>query len=862
MSLLHARRAPRSFITAQSALCALLLAAGLLATSNAKAQFPSDQPTRLPALGRSAVSDEDSTALVVNPANLAFLPREELRWTGMFLNEDATAGYQGHAFALAFPIPFLSLSTGLRLDVVSPPRGFSNLHFAVDNARYEWLTWGLAFKPTPAFAVGFSLQRSYSNQASAHDLSSWSLGFTSRPSDYFGFAVVGQNLNGPTTADGGFIDRSYNFAVAIRPVRSRALEVGLESQYVNHGSGYWVPRATLGVDVPELGRLRGDFAYSDPGNEAGEKAWLASANFAFNFNGSSGSAEVAGGTMFGNALGDSAKYRAQDNLGVEIAARGFREGAAAAESPAYALRLRVEDTPNTRGHTALLRKLWEIADTEPTVAAVVLELRSAPADSMAHVQELRDAIYHLRQAGKRVMCHLEDADGSSLYLCSAADRILLNPAGGIRFAGLKSRYMYFGSLLEKLGIHADFVRIGAHKSAPEQFMRDGSTDVSRADKIDLLQQIEKNFTIGVATGRHIDATELRARIARGPFVASEAKFAGLVDGFAFDDQLEEEAGKLVGYPLRLLDDRRAPRTPDYFGDNSGIAIVYVDGDMVDGRSQTIPLLGTRLVGSYTIADSLRKARENPKIGAVVLRVETGGGSAMAADVIYREVQLTAAVKPVIVSMGTAAASGGYYISAPGTHVFANPLSITGSIGIFYGKADVAELMRRIGVSTEVYKTAPRADAESIFRPFSASERTELEHKVAQFYDVFLTRVASGRKLTKADVDAVGQGRVWTGEQALERKLVDEIGGLRQAIALARKLGHVSDHGPIEELPPPDQSLIGRLLGIDGIKDNTPAAVASSLLPSQFLDLVRALAPFVAHTSDVPLALMEMTPVEP
>ncbi|HEY1536379.1 MAG TPA: signal peptide peptidase SppA [Polyangiaceae bacterium] len=777
----------------------------------------------------------------------------------MFLNENATASYQGHAFAFAFPIPFLSLSTGLRLDIVSPPRAFSNLAFGDENARYEWITWGVAFKPSPAFGLGFSLQRSYSNQAAAHDLQSWSLGFTSRPSDYFGFAVVGHNLNGPTTDQGGFIDRSYNFAVAIRPARSRAVEVGLESQYVNHDTGYWVPRATLGIDVPELGRLRGDFAYSDPGNEAGEKKWLASASFAFNFNGSSGSAEVAAGSLFGNALGSDAQGRAQDNLGVEIAARGFRDSAAA-EAPAYALRLRIEDTPTTRGHTALLRKLWEIADSEPTVSAVVLELRTAPADSMAHVQELRDALYHLRQAGKRVMCHLEDADGSSLYLCSAADRILLNPAGGIRFAGLKSRYMYFAGLLDKLGIRADFVRIGAHKSAPESFMRDGSTDVSRADKIDLLQQMEKNFTIGVATGRHIDATELRARIARGPFVASEAKFAGLVDGFAFDDQLEDETSKLVGYPVHLVEDRRAPRTPDYFGDNPGIAIVYVDGDMVDGRSQTIPLLGTKLVGSYTIAESLKKARENPKIGAVVLRVETGGGSAMAADVIYREVQLTAAVKPVIVSMGTAAASGGYYISAPGTHVFANPLSITGSIGIFYGKADVAELMRRIGVSVEVYKTAPRADAESIFRPFSPEERGELEHKVAQFYDVFLTRVASGRKMSKADVDAVGQGRVWTGEQALDRKLVDEIGGLRQAIALARQLGHVSDHGPIQELPPPDTSLLGRLLGIDGIKDSTPASM--SLLPSQFLDLVRALAPFVAHTSDIPLALMEMTPVDP
>jgi len=842
-----------------TALAALVGACFVSFTHVAHAQFfPNGQPTRLPALGRSAVSDDDSTALVVNPANLAFLPREEFRWSGMFLNESAAAPFQGHAFAFAFPIPFLSLSTGLRLDIVSPPNVASNALFGNDGGRYEWLTWGLALHPSDSFGLGFSLQRSYSNRAAAHDLASWSLGLTSRPSDYFGFAVVGQNLNAPTTNAGGFIDRSYNFAVALRPARSRAVEVGLESAYVSHGDGYWVPRATLGVDVPQLGRLRGDFAYADPGNEAGAKQWLASASFAFAFNGGSGSAEVDAGTLFGNALG-AAKNKADENLGLEIAVRGFRE-VAAAEAPRYALSLRLEDTPNTRGHTALLRKLWDIAENEPTVAAVVLELRTAPADSMAHAQELRDAIFHLRQAGKKVMCHLEDADGTSLYLCSAADRILLNPAGGIRFAGLKSRYMYFASLLDKLGIRADFVRIGAHKSAPESFTRDSATEVSRADKIDLLQQVERNFTIGVATGRHIDAEELRRRIARGPFVASEAKFAGLVDGFAFDDQLEEAASRLVGYPVMLREDRRAPRAPDYFGDNSGIAIVYVDGDMVDGRSQTIPLVGTKLVGSYTIAESLKKARENPKIGAVVLRVETGGGSAMAADVIYREVQLTAAVKPVIVSMGTAAASGGYYISAPGTHLFANPTTVTGSIGIFYGKADVAELMRRIGVSVEVYKTAPRADAESIFRPFTDDERKELKRKVAQFYDVFLTRVASGRNLSKAEVDAIGQGRVWTGQQALERKLVDELGGLRQAIALARKLGNVPEHGAIVELPPPDTTLLGRLLGIEGIKEEPPAAAA--VLPSQFFDLVRALAPFIAHSGDKPLALMEMTAVEP
>jgi protease-4 len=567
--------------------------------------------------------------------------------------------------------------------------------------------------------------------------------------------------------------------------------------------------------------------------------------------------EAAGGTIFGNGLGEDAKYSIGSNLAFDVAFKGSRE-AVASEAIAYGIRIRMESTPSTREHIALLRTLWRIAKDEPSAAMVVLELRTAPAESLARVAELRDAIALLRQNGKKVLCHLEDADGASLYLCSAANRTLLNPAGGIRFAGLRSRYFYFKSLLDKLGIRADFVRIGEHKSAPEMFTRDGASDVSRTDKIDLLQQIERNFVLSVAAGRRISPDVLRERIAQGPFIASEARAAGLVDGFAFDDQLEEEASKLMGYDIHVADhDDMSARSPRDFGQSRKVAIVYVDGDMVDGRSQSIPFFGIKLVGSYTIADSLKEAREDPRIGAVVVRIETGGGSAMAADVIWRQVQLTARVKPVVVSMGTSAASGGYYIASPATRIFANPLSITGSIGIFYGKADISELLRKIGVTVEVYKTAPRADAESIFRPFTDDERRELEKKVAQFYDMFLTRVADGRKLSKQAVDAVGQGRVWTGEQALEKKLVDELGGLRQALAEARRLAGMPEETPIVELPPSETTLLGRILGIEGVTSKSELP-----LPPQLFELARALAPFAIYPDDRPLALMEITPIGP
>jgi protease-4 len=835
----------------------LIFALSSLRSAPAQAQFPTDQPTRLPVFGKSPVSNDDSTALVQNPANLAFLPASELRWSSIYLNEGAEVPWQGHAFAFAFPIPFLNASTGVRVDVMSPPKGGAGPLFTKDGL-YQWVTWGLAVKVSNSFAIGTSLQRSYSDMREAHGLFGWSMALTSRPSDYFGLAFVANDINAPRNSSGGLIDRSFDVALAVRPLRSRALEVGVSGKIVDAKNAYWVPSANVGVDIPELGRLRGSMSLLDPDDGVSKKEWLASASMSFYLNGSSGSMDLSAGSIFGGALGENISGKAHENLATEVAFKAYREPSGT-PSPTFALRIRMEKTPGTREHVALLRHLWQVAEEEPSIGAVVLELRTAPAGSMAHVQELRDAVYMLRRAGKKVLCHLEDADGASLYLCSAADRILVNPAGGIRFAGLRSRYFYYAGLLDKLGIKADFVRIGAHKSAPEAFTRTAASDVAHDDKIDLLQQHERQLVQGIAHGRKLTPEAVRASIAKGPFVAIEAKTAGFVDGYAFDDELEAQASVMMGQRVRLIDDNRGVFADRFNGANAGIALIYVDGDMVDGRSQTIPLVGMKLVGSYTVAESIKKARENPMIGAIVLRVETGGGSAMAADVIWRELQLTTKVKPVVVSMGTAAASGGYYISSPGTRVFANPLTITGSIGIFYGKADVSELLRKLGVNVEVYKTSPRADAESIFRPFTDDEKVELKRKVWQFYDVFLQRVAEGRKLTKDQVDAVGQGRVWTGEQALGYKLVDELGGLRQALDAARKLAGLTDHAPITELPPVETSIIGRILGIEGISENIPNHLQA--LPPGLMDMVKALGPFVVHPADKPLARMELTQIE-
>jgi protease-4 len=370
--------------------------------------------------------------------------------------------------------------------------------------------------------------------------------------------------------------------------------------------------------------------------------------------------------------------------------------------------------------------------------------------------------------------------------------------------------------------------------------------------------MERWISGDVAHDRNMSVETFRARVAKGPFIATEAKDAGLVDAYAFDDEIEKAVESLAGEKLMMVDDSRADVADERFGNQRSIALLYVDGDIIDGRSRNIPFIGMDLAGSYTIAETLQRIRKSPRIASVVLRIESPGGSSMASDVMWREVALTAREKPVIVSMGDVAASGGYYIAAPGTRIFANPLTITGSIGVFYGKADVSRLLKNIGVNVEVYKTNGRADAESIFRPFTQEEHTELERKVGQFYDVFLSRVAEGRKMDKAAVDRVGQGRVWTGEQAKERGLVDELGGLRQALAEARRRGQLGEDAPIIELPKIQTSIIGELLGIQGVRGESLSAV----LPPSLTELAHAMAPFLVHPSDKPLSRLEITRVEP
>ncbi len=830
-----------------------LLTLVALSTSSAIAQEQAPRPAPLPAFGRTLVGNDDSTAIVQNPANLAFMPGAELRWTGAFLSEDAAIPSQGHAIGLAFPFGFIPLATGFRFDMISPPAAASRDMFG-SSVNYQWFTWALAMGSDTA-SIGFSYQTSYSDAIEVHGMNSWTFATSLRPSDYFGLAGVVRNANSPRSDSDAELGVSYDLGTVFRPTGTDLVEIGLETSFVDENSGYWIPRVVADVGIPTLGRLRGDVSMIDPVGDAFEEpGFTASTSLVVHMNSRHGSGEAALGTRYGNSLG-VAQDRPYDNLHAEAAFRSFRQTRAADNLP-YALRVRIEDTPDVRGHVRLLRKLWHMADNEPNLRAVLLELRASPAGSLAHVQELQDAIYHLQNKGKKVLCHLETGSGAALYLCSVADRLLINPAGSILYGGLKSSRYYLKGLLDKVGVRADFVRIGKHKSAPEGMARTEGSPTSVEDRTELLQEVELELSHGISKGREMTIEEVRQAVDRGPFTAAEAKRENLVDGFAFDDMLEDKTRDLAGDELIFEEGSQAPTKDERFGPTERLAIVYVSGDMVDGRSQSFPFLGIETAGSYTIAESLKQVREDPSVAAVVLRIETGGGSAMAADVLWREVQLTATKKPVVVSMGSAAASGGYYIAAPGSYIYANPLTITGSIGIFFGKMDFAGLLGKVGVNVETLRTSEHADAQSPFRPFTDEEREILKKKIQQFYGLFLRRVADGRGMSREAVDAVGRGRVWTGRQAKEHNLVDGLGGLRQALAKARVMGGLRDDAPILELPKQRTSLLGKLLGVEGLKAELDSRAP---LPKELMDVAKALAPYALYEDSLPLARIELLP---
>lgn len=496
------------------------------------------------------------------------------------------------------------------------------------------------------------------------------------------------------------------------------------------------------------------------------------------------------------------------------------------------------------------------AAEDPRVAGLIARVQ-LPAAAVGPVQELRSAIAAFSDA-KPSLAWAETYPGTmSYYLASAFREVWMQPSGSVGLVGFATNALFLRDALEKAGIEAQFIARGEYKSAANRFTQNSYTEAHREADTRLIESLHAQVIEGVAEARHLDPGEVDALADRAPLLRDDAVTSRLVDRIGFRDEAYARIAELVGAPgispetgdadsedapprlylsryARATAPRSGPPMPALPGRKSKpvIAVVTLDGPIVSGRGGP-PLLplGNSSAGGDTIAAALREAAA-ADVAAIVLRVDSPGGSVSGSETIWREVaKVRDGGTPVVASMGAVAASGGYYVSMGADAIVANPGTITGSIGVMTGKLVARELKDRLGLSSDSVRTNRNADAWSINQPFTEEQH---EHVVAEtdlVYTDFVERVAQGRNMSVEDVDAVAQGRIWTGADALERGLVDELGGLRTAITRAKVLAGLDPDAEVRTVGYPGSSLM------DLLRPKPSSQPAAASLPEAFAALV-------------------------
>ena len=401
----------------------------------------------------------------------------------------------------------------------------------------------------------------------------------------------------------------------------------------------------------------------------------------------------------------------------------------------------------------------------------------------AKIAELRDAMRAFRRGGKPLYVVVTGGGERDYLLASAATHIYMPPSALLELDGLSASALFYKGALDKLGISPNFEHVGAYKSAIETYTRTDLSPEAREALDAILTDDETLLVDTLSTCRHMAADSLRKIIDEGPYTAVEARTVGLVDSLMYEADVDSLAARRGSHRLESLSlNRYIDRLPEG-GLGPHIALVVASGEILPGKSHA-SANGNMVMGSESVISDLQDARTRHSIRAIVFRVDSPGGSGQASDDIWREVARCRREKPVVVSMGDYAASGGYYISAGATDIVAQPATLTGSIGVFAGKFNVRGLLTKLGLNVETMARGKHAEMLSPFSDFSDDEQVVFRRHLEAFYDLFLRRVSAGRHMSLGAVDSVGQGRVWTGIAGRDRGLVDRLGGIEDAISLA------------------------------------------------------------------------------
>ena len=506
-----------------------------------------------------------------------------------------------------------------------------------------------------------------------------------------------------------------------------------------------------------------------------------------------------------------------------------------------------------RDDRSLTRLLSEIkkAKADKRIGAILLEIDMTMI-GWGKADEIRDTLADFRSSGKPVYAYMEYGTNKEYYLATACDRIYVAPIGDLFIVGLAADVMSLGGSLDKLGVKADFFQIGKYKTAPEQYTRKEMSEASREVINSILDEFFARYVGAIATTRKKSEADVRALIDNAPLGAWEAKSAGLIDDAKYRDEVEEELRKRLGYKdsdklrkVKESDYARVPLESVGLGEGERIALIFASGPIGGGSSSDGGAFGSGSTGSDTVVKALNDARDDKNIKAIVLRVDSPGGTSYASDVIWHAVEMAKSKKPVVVSMGDVAASGGYYIAATASKIVAEPSTITGSIGVYAGKPVIKGFYDWIGVNNEYVLRGKQAGMFRETEPFNPDERAKFEGMMKSFYyEDFLPKVAKGRGKDVGYVDSIAQGRVWTGTQAKERGLIDEFGGLDKAVEVAKGLaGLPANKGVRRVVFPAPRTFLRQWLGggeeedAATVKAREQRAAIESALPQ---DMRRAL----------------------
>jgi len=491
-----------------------------------------------------------------------------------------------------------------------------------------------------------------------------------------------------------------------------------------------------------------------------------------------------------------------------------------------------EDSPTSIQLRTLVQTIDQASKDDKIVALYLQGTNTPISTGLANLKEIRQALQRFKDSGKTIIAYDIDWTAPEYYLASVANQVVINPLGSLDIKGLSSQVMFLTGALEKYGIGVQVIRVGKYKAAVEPFLLKKLSPENREQTQKLLGDLWGEWLRTIAPSRKVTPQQLQAfSNTEGILLADTALKGKLVDQVAYSDEVIADFKKMTGeskeksQQFRQISINSYSRIPEVADINNGnqnsknkIAIVYAEGEIVDGSGTSSQIGGDRL------AKELRKLRLDEKVKAVVLRVNSPGGSATASEVIGREVDLIRKQKPVIVSMGNFAASGGYWIAMGADQIFAQANTVTGSIGVFGLLFNIQDIASKNGITWDIVKTSKFADIQTNSRPKSPEELARLQKVVNLIYDRFISNVATHRKLPKNQVQEIAQGRVWSGSQAKQLGLVDEIGGLDAAIAAAAKKANLGEDWTLKEPAKPrtlEERILENLAGDNFTKIPTP-----------------------------------------